>query len=190
MLDDLAAQDSAATLSRRLRHYCAARSPGNRRGRLPLLLQPRTPTCCSKLVTRRYEQTPTVVTTNKPFAEWNEVFPNAACVVTLIDRLIHNAEIVTIEGDSLPPQGSQGARRATGAAPPAQEVMTRARTRHIELPDHWTPKQALAAFELIELIRDEIWRLYRDDIQKAMRKDRQVVNPQARSMPFDPDNPF
>ncbi len=28
------------------------------------------------------------------------MFPNAACVVSLIDRLVHNAEIVAIEGDS------------------------------------------------------------------------------------------
>ena len=34
------------------------------------------------------------------FGEWNEVFPNAACVVSLVDRLVHNAEIVAIEGDS------------------------------------------------------------------------------------------
>jgi hypothetical protein len=28
------------------------------------------------------------------------VFPNAACVVTLVDRLLHRAELVVIEGDS------------------------------------------------------------------------------------------
>ena len=42
----------------------------------------------------------TLITTNKPFSEWKEVFPNAACVVSLIDRLIHNAEIVALEGES------------------------------------------------------------------------------------------
>jgi len=41
-----------------------------------------------------------VLTTNKPFAEWNQVFPNAACVVTLVDRLVHCAEIVQIDGES------------------------------------------------------------------------------------------
>ena len=39
-------------------------------------------------------------TTNKIFKEWNEVFPNAACVVTLIDRMVHRSEIVQIEGES------------------------------------------------------------------------------------------
>ena len=40
------------------------------------------------------------MTTNRPFAEWHQVFPNAACVVSLVDRLIHNAEILAIEGES------------------------------------------------------------------------------------------
>jgi len=34
------------------------------------------------------------------FADWKEVFPNAASVVALIDRLVHRAEIITIEGES------------------------------------------------------------------------------------------
>ena len=37
---------------------------------------------------------------NRAFAEWNEVFPNAACVVSLVDRLTHNAEIIGLEGKS------------------------------------------------------------------------------------------
>jgi DNA replication protein DnaC len=53
-----------------------------------------------ELVSRRYGERSTLITTNRPFAEWHEVFPNAACVVSLIDRLVHNAEIVAIEGDS------------------------------------------------------------------------------------------
>ena len=47
-----------------------------------------------------YGERSTLITTNRPFAEWHEVFPNAACVVSLIDRLVHNAEIVAIDGDS------------------------------------------------------------------------------------------
>jgi DNA replication protein DnaC len=42
----------------------------------------------------------TLATTNRNFAEWREVFPNAACVVSLVDRLLHNSEIVAIEGES------------------------------------------------------------------------------------------
>ena len=54
-----------------------------------------------EVVTRRYEKNKSIVlTTNKPFAEWPGVFPNAACVVTLVDRLLHRAELVAIEADS------------------------------------------------------------------------------------------
>jgi DNA replication protein DnaC len=53
-----------------------------------------------EVVSRRYQVKSTLVTTNRPFAEWGEVFPNAACVVSLVDRLVHNAEIIQIEGAS------------------------------------------------------------------------------------------
>ncbi len=53
-----------------------------------------------EVVSRRYEHKPLLLTTNKPFAEWAEVFPNATSVVTLVDRLVHRCEIVAIEGES------------------------------------------------------------------------------------------
>jgi len=52
------------------------------------------------IVARRYEAKSTLITTNRPFAEWGEVFPNAACVVSLVDRLVHHAEIIPIQGES------------------------------------------------------------------------------------------
>ena len=53
-----------------------------------------------ELISRRYKHKSTVITTNRAFKEWHEVFPNAACVVSLIDRLVHRCEIVAIEGES------------------------------------------------------------------------------------------
>ena len=54
-----------------------------------------------EIVTRRYEaQKPLLLSTNKPFSQWSEVFPHAACVVTLVDRLIHRAEVIDIEAES------------------------------------------------------------------------------------------
>jgi len=52
-----------------------------------------------EVVNRRYERKPVVLTTNRPFKEWNEVFPNATCIVTLLDRLLHHAEVTVIEGE-------------------------------------------------------------------------------------------
>ena len=53
-----------------------------------------------EVVNRRYERRPLILTTNRPFKEWDEVFPNATCIVTLLDRLLHHADVTTIEGDS------------------------------------------------------------------------------------------
>ena len=53
-----------------------------------------------EVVTRRYLHRSIIVTTNKPFSEWADVFSSAACVVTLVDRLIHRCEIVQLDGES------------------------------------------------------------------------------------------
>ncbi len=54
-----------------------------------------------EVISRRYEaEASTIVTTNKPFAEWNQVFDGAACVATMVDRLCHRVEIVKIDGPS------------------------------------------------------------------------------------------
>jgi DNA replication protein DnaC len=53
-----------------------------------------------EVVNRRYERKPIILTTNRPFKEWNEVFPNATCIVTLLDRLLHHADVTLIEGES------------------------------------------------------------------------------------------
>lgn len=99
LLGELAALDSDSALRRRLRFYAAPDvllidevgylSYSNRHADLLF-----------ELVSRRYQNKSTVVTTNRAFAEWGEVFPNAACVVSLIDRLMHRAEVVRIEGKS------------------------------------------------------------------------------------------
>lgn len=100
MLGDLAIQEGATALKRRMNRYTYPRalvvdelgylSYGNRHADLLF-----------EVVSRRYAaEKSTVVTTNKPFAEWNEVFPNAACVVTLVDRLVHRCDIVEFEGES------------------------------------------------------------------------------------------
>ena len=99
MLNDLAAQNSDASLSRRLRRYCQPRlliidEVGY------LSYDSRHADLLFEVVTRRYQQHSVVLSTNKSFAEWSEVFPNASCVVALIDRLVHRAEIINIEGES------------------------------------------------------------------------------------------
>jgi DNA replication protein DnaC len=100
MLHDLAAQDSSVALARRLHRYTrvailAVDEVGY------LSYDARYADLLFEVVTRRYEQRrPILLSTNKPFGEWNQVFPSAGCVVTLVDRLLHRVEIVTLAGKS------------------------------------------------------------------------------------------
>lgn len=99
ILNDLAAQTTAGALQRRLRRYAnpdlllidevgyLATSANH----ADLLFQ---------IINSRYEQRSTIITTNKPFSEWGDVFPNSACITTMIDRLIHRSELIVIDGKS------------------------------------------------------------------------------------------
>jgi DNA replication protein DnaC len=53
-----------------------------------------------ELINRRYERRSIVITTNKAFKDWSQVFPNASCITTLLDRLLHHADVAVIEGQS------------------------------------------------------------------------------------------
>ena len=68
--------------------------------------------------------------------------------------------------------------------------MTTPHIRPLALPDHWTPEQALAVFELIDLLRDELWRLYALDIQRVLRNEQQCPDPRQLLIPLDPDDPL
>lgn len=99
LLNDLAAQEAPGALQRRLRRYCTPTVLGlDEVGYLSY--DNRHADLLFEVVTRRYGKKPIVITTNKAFADWNEVFPNAASVVTLVDRLVHHAEIVQLDGES------------------------------------------------------------------------------------------
>lgn len=99
LLADLSERHTSYALQQRLRHYAR-----------PKLLcideigylsyDARAADLLFEVITRRYQRASTIVTTNKPFSQWHEVFPNASCTVTLIDRLTHQAELLPIEGDS------------------------------------------------------------------------------------------
>jgi DNA replication protein DnaC len=51
-------------------------------------------------ISRRYERASLIVTSNKPFSAWGEIFGDDAVAVAMIDRLIHYAEILSLKGDS------------------------------------------------------------------------------------------
>jgi hypothetical protein len=68
--------------------------------------------------------------------------------------------------------------------------MTTHRIRPLTLPEHWTPTEALAVFEMIDLLRDQIWSCYGHDIQHELRE--QIDQPDLRQLhlPFDSEPPF
>jgi DNA replication protein DnaC len=99
MLNELAELDSDSALRRRIKYYT---QPGllviDEVGYLSY--SNRHADLLFEVVSQRYEKKSTCITTNRPFAEWSEIFPNATCVVSIIDRLIHHSEILNIDGES------------------------------------------------------------------------------------------
>jgi DNA replication protein DnaC len=53
-----------------------------------------------QLMSRRYETASTILTSNKGFEEWGEVFGDEVMAGALIDRLVHHCHIVNIRGNS------------------------------------------------------------------------------------------
>lgn len=99
LLLDLGAQDSARSLDRRLRHYAKQSllvidEVGY------LAFDNRNADLLFQVVARRYERKSLVLTTNLPFRDWPTIFPNATCATALIDRVIHHADVIAIEGQS------------------------------------------------------------------------------------------
>ena len=99
LLLDLAGQDSARSLDRRLRHYAKQSllvidEVGY------LAFDNRNADLLFQVIARRYERKSLVLTTNLPFRDWPTIFPNATCATALIDRVIHHADVVAIEGKS------------------------------------------------------------------------------------------
>jgi len=130
MLHDLAAQDSSTQLARRLRCYITPTVLGiDEVGYLAY--DTRYADLLFEVITRRYQlRRPLVVTTNKAFSEWNQVFPNATCVVALVDRLVHRSEILALNGESYRLKEARE-RAARGAAERSAAKKTRsARSAH------------------------------------------------------------
>ena len=80
-----------------------------RLGRLPLLIvdevgyipfDPEAANLMFSLVSARYERASMIVTSNKPFSAWGEIFGDEVTAAAMIDRLVHHAEILGLKGDS------------------------------------------------------------------------------------------
>ena len=161
LLGELAALDSNSALRRRLRHYAGPRllvidevgylSYSNRHADLLF-----------ELVSRRYEHNSTLVTTNRPFAEWREV--------RRLRRLPGRSpgpqrRGPRHRGQILSPQGGPGTSRAARTPTPQSQVMSKVSnalplTIPLDIPAYWTPEQAFAVVELLDDLRERIWAHY------------------------------
>lgn len=109
MLNHLAACDGARALQRAMLLYTQPKllvldelaylSYGNRHADL-----------LYEVISKRYQARSTVVTTNKPFSEWGDSFEHTTCLVTVVDRLLHKAEVVSIRGESYRSTEGEAAR--------------------------------------------------------------------------------
>ena len=98
-VDRLAAEHAAGRLHEALQ----------RLGRIPLLiidevgyipLEAEAANLFFQLISARYERASVIVTSNKPFGRWGEVFGDATVAAAMIDRLVHHAEVLSLKGDS------------------------------------------------------------------------------------------
>ncbi|MCX5199423.1 IS21-like element helper ATPase IstB [Streptomyces sp. NBC_00249] len=94
-----------------------------RLGRIPLIVvdevgyipfEPEAANLFFQFISGRYEHASVIVTSNKPFGRWGEVFGDDTVAAAMIDRLVHHAEVISLKGDSYRMRG-----RDLGRVPPA-----------------------------------------------------------------------
>ena len=120
-----------ATASQWVDRLAAAHQTGRlqeeliRLGRYPLLVvdevgyipfEPEAANLFFQLVSSRYERASLIVTSNKTFGRWGEVFGDDVVAGAMIDRLVHHAEVIALKGDSYRLKGRDLGRVPTAAA--------------------------------------------------------------------------
>jgi DNA replication protein DnaC len=86
-----------------------------------------------QLMSRRYEHASTVLTSNKGFEDWGEIFGDDIMAAALIDRLVHHCHIVNIRGNSYRMRHHADLHRVLGAPRPGtHQQRTRSRTKEAQ----------------------------------------------------------
>jgi DNA replication protein DnaC len=80
-------------------------------------LHPQAPEDLYDVINERYEKGSLIVTSNRAFSEWPDLFQNPLLASAALDRLTHNAHQITITGDSYRAKG-----RRRGLTPAAAEA--------------------------------------------------------------------
>jgi DNA replication protein DnaC len=99
IITSLATAEREGQLRQRLRHLCrAALLVVDEIGHLPVI--PGGGNLFFQLVNARYEKGAMILTSNRGFAEWGDVFGDPVVATALLDRLLHHAVVIQIEGSS------------------------------------------------------------------------------------------
>lgn len=99
LLNQLARAEREGRLSERIRFFCRpALLIVDEIGYLPVV--PGGGNLFFQLVNARYERGAMILTSNRGFAEWGEVFGDPVVATALLDRLLHHAVVIQIEGSS------------------------------------------------------------------------------------------
>ena len=99
MINDLVASLATQSLQRALRRYTAPKLVIiDELGYLPLDKQGRD--LFFQVISKRSQSGSMILTTNKPFKEWGELFQDTAVASAIAERLIEHGELIKIEGDS------------------------------------------------------------------------------------------
>jgi DNA replication protein DnaC len=84
-----------------------------------------------QLMSRRYEQASTVLTSNKSFEEWGDILGDDVMAAALIDRLLHHCHIVNIRGNSYRVRNHANLWKRADGADPEKSVPTHPRRRSL-----------------------------------------------------------
>jgi len=82
---------------------------------------------CFQLVSRCYEQTALVVTSNKAFNQWGEVFGDEVIAGAILDRLLHHSHILAVQGESYRMRDKRAKGGVDKASKPAENQQAESR---------------------------------------------------------------
>jgi DNA replication protein DnaC len=73
-----------------------------------------------QLLCQRYERRSTIITSNKSFSQWGDIFPDTTLAAALLDRLLHHSHVLSFKGESYRMRGKTRGTPAPTRKPPAQ----------------------------------------------------------------------
>jgi DNA replication protein DnaC len=73
--------------------------PHHRRARLPADA-PEDAGALFQVISRRYQKTPIILTTNRGVSSWGDIFDDTTVAAAMLDRLLHHSVVINIDGDS------------------------------------------------------------------------------------------